>query len=59
MPGYLRGDKNLDVFVEAVAMMPGWRGAIVGEDNGLGARLNQLIEQRVRRSLPTTAICPR
>ncbi len=45
MPGYLRGDKNLDVFVEAMAMMPGWRGAIVGEDNGLGDWLDRLIEQ--------------
>jgi glycosyltransferase involved in cell wall biosynthesis len=45
MPGYLRSDKNIDVFVEAVAMMPGWRGAVVGEANGLGEWLDGLIER--------------
>jgi glycosyltransferase involved in cell wall biosynthesis len=45
MPGYIRGDKNCDVFIEALAKMPGWRGAIVGEDNGLGRQLDGLIER--------------
>jgi glycosyltransferase involved in cell wall biosynthesis len=45
MPGYVRADKNCDVFVRALAMMPGWRGAIVGEDMGGGPELNRLIEE--------------
>jgi len=52
MPGYLRGDKNIDVFVKAVAMMPGWRGAVVGEANGLGEWLDGLIE-RTRAPITT------
>jgi hypothetical protein len=45
MPGYIRADKNCDVFVQALAMMPGWRGAIVGEDMGAGRALDRLIER--------------
>ena len=52
MPGYLRRDKNIDIFVEAVAMMPGWRGAVVGEANGLGEWLDGLIE-RTRAPIAT------
>jgi glycosyltransferase involved in cell wall biosynthesis len=45
MPGYVRADKNCDIFVRALALMPGWRGAIVGEDLGGGPELNRLIEE--------------
>ena len=45
MPGYVRADKNCDVFVRALAMMPGWRGAIVGEDMGRGPELDRLIDE--------------
>jgi glycosyltransferase involved in cell wall biosynthesis len=44
MPGFVRADKNCDVFVKAMAMLPGWRGAIVGEDMGVGAELDRLID---------------
>src|SRR5262249_60778730 len=44
MPGYIRPDKNCEVFVRALTMMPGWRGAIVGEDQGHGPALDRLIE---------------
>jgi glycosyltransferase involved in cell wall biosynthesis len=43
MPGYVRADKNCEIFVRAVAMMPGWRGAVVGEDLGTGPELDRLI----------------
>jgi glycosyltransferase involved in cell wall biosynthesis len=43
MPGQVRADKNPDVFVEALAGLPGWRGAVVGEDLGPGASLDQRI----------------
>lgn len=43
MPGQVRADKNPDVFVEALAGLPGWRGAVVGEDLGPGASLDQQI----------------
>jgi glycosyltransferase involved in cell wall biosynthesis len=44
MPGYLRPDKNVDVFVRAMTLMPpGWRGAVVGEDMGPGADLDRLV----------------
>ena len=51
MPGYIRADKNCDVFVRATSMMPGWRGAVVGEDLGSGAALQALIE---RTAAPVT-----
>jgi glycosyltransferase involved in cell wall biosynthesis len=51
MPGYIRPDKNFDVFIRAMTMMPGWRGAIVGEDQGSGPELDQLI---ARLAAPVT-----
>jgi hypothetical protein len=52
MPGYVRADKNCEIFIQALAMMPGWRGAIVGEDMGSGPDLDRLIE---RTGAPVTA----
>lgn len=51
MPGHVRPDKNADVFVEALTMLPGWRGAVVGEDQGAGKDLDRLIE---RNGAPVT-----
>jgi glycosyltransferase involved in cell wall biosynthesis len=45
MPGQVRRDKNFEVFIEALALMPGWCGAIVGEDLGPGPDLDRLIER--------------
>jgi glycosyltransferase involved in cell wall biosynthesis len=54
MPGYIRADKNCGIFVEALATMPGWRGAIVGEDAGAGRDLERLVE---RIGAPVTVQC--
>src|SRR5262245_25710916 len=43
MPGFVRADKNCDVFVRAMSLMPGWRGAIVGEDQGGAAAVDALV----------------
>jgi len=45
LPGQVRADKNPEVFVEAVARLPGWRGAVVGADLGPGRQVDALIEQ--------------
>ena len=45
LPGQVRADKNPDVFVRALAGLPGWRGAIVGDDLGPGPRIDALIRE--------------
>ncbi|MFF5177735.1 glycosyltransferase [Micromonospora sp. NPDC000316] len=45
LPGQVRADKNPELFVRAVAQLPGWRGAVVGEDLGPGQQVDSLIEQ--------------
>ncbi|MET8082929.1 glycosyltransferase [Micromonospora sp. NPDC005237] len=45
LPGQVRADKNPELFVRAVAQLPGWRGAVVGEDLGPGRRVDALIER--------------
>ncbi|MEU0550731.1 glycosyltransferase [Micromonospora sp. NPDC005979] len=45
LPGQVRADKNPELFVRAVAQLPGWRGAVVGEDLGPGRRVDALVEQ--------------
>ncbi|GGM21941.1 hypothetical protein GCM10011608_03340 [Micromonospora sonchi] len=43
LPGQVRADKNPELFVRALAELPGWRGAVVGEDLGPGRQLNALV----------------
>jgi hypothetical protein len=43
MPGHVRRDKNAEVFVAAMGQLPGWRGAIIGEDQGVGGQIDALI----------------
>ncbi|WBB70639.1 glycosyltransferase [Micromonospora sp. WMMD812] len=45
LPGQVRADKNPELFVQAVARLPGWRGAVVGEDLGPGRQVDALIDQ--------------
>ncbi|WP_192580067.1 glycosyltransferase [Micromonospora sp. ALFpr18c] len=45
LPGQVRADKNPELFVRAVAQLPDWRGAVVGEDLGPGLRVDALIDQ--------------
>ncbi len=44
LAGQVRSDKNPDQFVRAVSTLPGWRGAVVGEDRGAGSALAALID---------------
>lgn len=45
MPGQVRADKHPEIFVQALASLPGWRGAIVGDDLGPGPELDRLIAE--------------
>ncbi|MGN9778725.1 glycosyltransferase [Micromonospora sp. H33] len=45
LPGQVRADKNPELFVRALAELPGWRGAVVGEDLGPGRQVDALIAQ--------------
>ncbi len=53
MPGQVRADKNPDLFVHTLALMPDWHGAIVGDDLGPGRELDRLVAQT--RAPVTTA----
>ncbi|GAA1795723.1 hypothetical protein GCM10009682_16880 [Luedemannella flava] len=44
MPGHVRRDKNYDLFVRAMARLPGWRGGVVGEDHGGAAELAHVVQ---------------
>ncbi|WP_147376262.1 glycosyltransferase [Micromonospora radicis] len=43
LPGQVRADKNPELFVRALAELPGWRGAVVGEDLGPGRQVDALV----------------
>lgn len=45
LAGQVRADKNPGLFVEALSTLPGWCGAVVGEDIGAGAALETLIRE--------------
>ncbi|MFU8852577.1 glycosyltransferase [Micromonospora sp. SL1-18] len=45
LPGQVRADKNPELFVQAMAQLPGWLGAVVGADLGPGRQVDALIEQ--------------
>ncbi|NJP32136.1 glycosyltransferase [Micromonospora thermarum] len=45
LPGQVRADKNPELFVRVLAELPDWRGAVVGEDLGLGRQVDALIAQ--------------
>ncbi|MFC3504753.1 glycosyltransferase [Micromonospora krabiensis] len=45
LPGQVRADKNPELFVRALAELPGWRGAVVGEDLGPGGQVDALVAQ--------------
>ncbi|MFE9691459.1 glycosyltransferase family 4 protein [Micromonospora sp. NPDC005806] len=45
LPGQVRADKNPELFVQAMAQLPDWRGAVVGDDLGPGRQVDALIEQ--------------
>jgi hypothetical protein len=45
MPGHVRRDKNAELFVAAMGRLQGWRGAIVGEDQGAGRDIDALIQR--------------
>ncbi|MGR6317646.1 glycosyltransferase family 4 protein [Micromonospora soli] len=44
LPGQVRADKNPELFVQAMAQLPDWRGAVVGDDLGPGRQVDALIE---------------
>ncbi|MEV6815967.1 glycosyltransferase [Micromonospora sp. NPDC051296] len=44
LPGQVRADKNPELFVRALAELPDWRGAVVGEDLGPGRQVDEVIE---------------
>ncbi|MFF0466388.1 glycosyltransferase [Micromonospora zamorensis] len=45
LPGQVRSDKNPELFVQAMAGLPGWRGAVVGEDLGPGTQVDSLVAE--------------
>lgn len=45
LPGQVRADKNPELFVQAMALLPDWRGAVVGADLGPGRQVDALIAQ--------------
>ncbi|MFC0508346.1 glycosyltransferase [Micromonospora costi] len=51
LPGQVRADKNPELFVQAVAQLPGWRGAVVGDDLGPGRQVDALV---ARTGAPVT-----
>lgn len=45
LAGQVRADKNPELFVKALSGLPGWCGAVVGEDKGAGPDLDELIRK--------------
>ncbi|GIJ80068.1 Glycosyltransferase involved in cell wall bisynthesis [Micromonospora phaseoli] len=43
LAGQVRADKNPELFVRALAELPAWRAAVVGEDLGPGRQIDALI----------------